>query len=148
VGGGVRSLQDIADELRKETGASRATVRGLRDVSTPASASRVELLAESLAEGVPSMHDGPQPGIVEAPTYVELNRTHALIIQDDCRVDEPRPPQSLISHYRVYAQMLAPVVRAGEMVGTISVHQQDRPRRWSADEIDALSRARAEVEAG
>jgi GAF domain-containing protein len=132
-------LQEIADVLRAATGASRTTVRG-RIGADP-----VALLAESLADGVESMRGGPQPGIVAAPTYVELVRTRALLVQNDCRTDGPRPPQSLIEHYRVYAQMLAPVFDDDEMIATISVHQQDAERSWTPVEIAALESVRERV---
>jgi GAF domain-containing protein len=135
-------LQAIADELRLVTAASRATVRGRRKENP------VALLAESLADDVPSMSDGPEPAtVVAAPTYVELARTRALVIQNDCRVEGPRPPASLIETYRVFAQMLAPICQGEEMVGTISVHQQDRPRVWSAADVASLEHAQRAVTA-
>lgn len=135
-------LQRLADRLRERTGASRTTVRG------PAGADPVALLAESLGPGVESMRDGQQPAvIVAAPTYVELARTRTILVQDDCRSDGPRPPRSLIERYRVYAQMLAPVLRDGAMIATISVHQQDTARHWTQDDVAALEQAAAEATA-
>ena len=133
-------LQSIADRLRTATAASRTTIRVVDESGQPA------LVAESLAEHVPSMHDGPQPAIVAAPTYTELERTRAILVQHDCRTEGPRPPASLIDHYRVYAQMLAPVFDGDDLIATISVHQQDAPRHWTETEIAALRTATAEVE--
>jgi GAF domain-containing protein len=95
------------------------------------------------------MHGGPaQPaGIVAAPTYVVLAQTKSVIVQDDCRTSGPRPPESLTCHFRVYAQMLAPVLHGNEVIGTVSVHQQDTPRHWSADDVAALKRAAVEAAA-
>jgi GAF domain-containing protein len=132
-------LQAVADRLRARTGASRTTVRVTDAAGQPV------LVAESLAAGVQSMHDGPAPEITAAPTYVELERTRAILVQPDCRVDGPRPPASLIEHYRVYAQMLAPVLAGEAMIGTISVHQQDRTREWNEADIAALASAQSEV---
>jgi GAF domain-containing protein len=135
-------LRRIVDRLRAETGASRTTVRG------PAGGDPVALLAESLADGVESMADGQQPrAIVAAPTYVVLSETKAILVQDDCVNEGPEPPRSLTERYRVRAQMLAPVLADGEMIGTISVHQQDTARHWTAADIAALERAQAEVTA-
>jgi GAF domain-containing protein len=135
-------LQGLLERLREKTGASRTTVRG-RAGDDP-----VALLAESLAPGVESMADGQQPAaIVAAPTYVVLSSTRAILVQDDCRDEGPRPPRSLIERYRVYAQMLAPVLSGDEMIGTISVHQQDTTRHWSKADIAALEEATAEVTA-
>jgi GAF domain-containing protein len=134
-------LQTIADHLRQQTSASRATVRVVDAEGQP------RLLAESLALGVPSMHDGPQPAVTAAPTYIALEQTREILVQGDCRIEGPRPPASLIEHYRVFAQMLAPVFDDATMVATISVHQQDAVRHWTADDIAALRAAQAAVTA-
>ena len=133
------TLQSIADRLRIATAASRTTIRVADADGNPA------LRAESLAEGVASMHDGPQPAIRAAPTYTELEATRTILVQHDCRIQGPRPPASLIERYRVYAQMLAPVFDGDDMIATISVHQQDTPRRWTEAEISALRAATVEV---
>ena len=133
------ALQQIADLLREQTTASRTTVRVADANGQP------RLVAESLGAEVPSMHDGPQPAITAAPTYTELERTRELLVQNDCRVDGPRPPASLIEHYRVYAQLLAPVFDGEPMIATISVHQQGEARAWSAADIAALRAAQAAV---
>jgi GAF domain-containing protein len=130
------------DRLRAETGASRTTVRG-RDGDDP-----VALLAESLAPGVESMADGQQPAaITAAPTYVVLRETKAILVQDDCVNQGPEPPRSMIERYRVRAQMVAPVLDGEELIGTISVHQQDATRHWAPGDIAALERVQAEVTA-
>lgn len=131
------------DQLLERTGASRTTVRA-RSGDDP-----VALLAESLAPGVPTMHGIPaEPAaIVAAPTYLVLAETKSILVQDDCRTQGPRPPESLTGHFRVRAQMLAPVLAGGEMIGTISVHQQDTPRHWTPADIAALEEVTAEVAA-
>ena len=136
------ALQRLADQLREQTGASRTTVRG-RAGDDP-----VALLAESLAPGVESMADGQQPrAITAAPTYTVLRETRTILVQDDCVNEGPEPPRSMIERYRVRAQLVAPVLDGGELVGTISVHQQDSTRHWAADEIAALERVQAAVTA-
>jgi GAF domain-containing protein len=135
-------LQRITERLLEQTGASRTTVRG-RAGDDP-----VALLAESLAPGVESMADGQQPAaIVAAPTYAVLSATREILVQDNCRDTAPEPPRSLIERYRVYAQMLAPVLDGGDMIATISVHQQDTTRHWTDEDIAALRRAQGEVTA-
>lgn len=133
-------LQTVCESLLAQTGASRATVR----LVGPAD-SGVTLVAEALSAGVASMRDGPQPGIIEAPTYVHLQRTRQLLVQNDLRTDPVGPPPSLIDHYRVWAQMLAPVLYGGRMVATISVHQQQATRDWSVSDRAALEGAQAKV---
>lgn len=136
-------LQFLTGRLLERTGASRTTVRA-RSGDDP-----VALLAESLAPGVPTMRSIPaEPAaIVAAPTYVVLAETKSILVQDDCRTQDPRPPESLTGHFRVYAQMLAPVLDGEEMIGTISVHQQDTPRHWTPADIAALESVAAEVTA-
>jgi maleate isomerase len=135
-------LQRLVDELRAETGASRTTVRGRRGDDP------VALLAESLAPGVESMADGQQPAaITAAPTYQVLSQTKAILVQDDCVHQGPEPPRSMIERYRVRAQLVAPVLDDGQLVGTISVHQQDTTRHWTPANVAALARVQAEVTA-
>lgn len=135
-------LQRLAEALRAETGASRTTVRGRRGDDP------VALLAESLAPGAESMADGQQPAaITAAPTYLVLSQTRAILVQDDCVNQGPRPPRSMIERYRVRAQMVAPVLDDGQLAGTISVHQQDSVRHWTPADIAALERVQAEVTA-
>jgi GAF domain-containing protein len=145
VNGGLQldELQTVVEQLREETRASRTTIRVADATGHPV------LVAESLADGVASMHVDAPPGgaIAAAPTYLELRRTGELLVQDDCLTDPIRPPASLIEQFRVYAQMLAPVIVGDVMIATISVHQQDAARLWAAEEIAALTRARERITA-
>lgn len=131
----------LTERLRQATQSSRTTVR-LVDADGD-----LVLAAESLAPGVPSMATGPAVDPRLHETYVHLERTHELLIQEDCRVADVRPPPSLIEHYRVLAQMLAPVVLGEELRGTISVHLMDQTRTWSPESVAALDDARHQLEA-
>jgi GAF domain-containing protein len=133
-------LQTVCEALLAATRASRTTVR-LVDQTL----SGISLVAEALADGVTSMHDGPQPAVRKAPTYVYLEHTHQLLVQQDLRTDPVAPPPSLIDDYQVWAQMLAPVLHDGQMVATISVHQQQALRHWSTSDRAALEDAQANV---
>lgn len=129
----IAALQQVCVDLLAATGSSRTTVRLVeRDGS-------VRLVAEARAPGVASMAAGPQPSIVAAPTYQVLLRDRVPIYQSDTRTEPPAPPASLVQHYRVWAQMLAPVEVAGDIVATISVHQQERTRSWSRADRTALA---------
>lgn len=135
-------LVAIVEELRAATDSSRVTVRG--PVAGSGSGTTIALLAEDLAPGVASMVDGPQAGIAEAETYTYLRETHEVLIQPDCAVG-PRPPESLTGLFGVRAQMLGPLVVGGELVGTVSVHDQRGTRDWSDADAAALARAVARV---
>jgi GAF domain-containing protein len=138
-------LQRIADMLRVATDASRTTIRGpaQRDGDDT---DTTELLAESLAEGVVTMHSAPVSGaaIAEAGTYVYLLERLDVLVQPDCAVG-PRPPESLTGFFDVRAQMLGPLVERGRMIGTVSVHQQGATREWSGDDVAALRAAVQDV---
>ncbi len=136
----VPELQVLTDALLSATGASRTTVRLAVGDAPPTT-----LVAESLAAGVRSMRDGPQPSITDAPTYVYLREHRQILVQPDCVNDGPAPPASLIEDYGVRAQMLAPVLDGERLVGTISVHHQATTRDWTATEISALLQTQGAV---
>lgn len=137
--GPVAELQEMCFALLAATGASRTTVR-LIDPD-----GEIRLVAEARADGVESMADGPQANVRAAPTYIELEKHLRPIYQSDTRSEPPAPPPSLVEHYRVWAQMLAAVVVDGRMVATISVHQQDTARVWTASDRSALATAERRV---
>jgi maleate isomerase len=129
-------LQSIADELRLATGASRTTIRG----PMPGEETTIALLAESLADGIESMHGGPQAGIVEAETYTYLRETLEILVQPDC-ARGPKPPETLTDGYGIRAQLLGPLVVGATVIGTVSVHQKDSTRNWTSSDIEALKTA-------
>ena len=125
----------ILADLLAATGATRVTLR----LDTPGR--DFPAVAEALAPGAePIRHDESiaQRG---APTAQWLFREQRPLIQDDVLVDEPRPPQGLIDAYGVRAQMLSPLVREGQVLGWVSVHQAGAPRRWSEADVAALEEA-------
>jgi GAF domain-containing protein len=128
-------VQDCADLCRwllAATMASRTTIR------LAAPSGLLQLIAEATAPGVVSIRNGVQVDPTAFPTYRYLERTHALLIQSDTRSHPISPPPNLIDEFRVYAQMLAPVVSEGRLAGVISVHVQDLPRRFEREQIAAL----------
>jgi maleate isomerase len=136
----IAELRALTDALLAATGASRTTVRLAVGDAPP-----TLLVAESLAVGVRSMRDGPQPSIMAAPTYVHLQEHREILVQHDCITDGPAPPPSLIADYGVRAQMLAPILDGERLVGTVSVHHQCTTRAWTLEEIGALTQAQAAV---
>lgn len=131
-------LQALADVLRELTEASRVTFR--------LSGSGGLLLAtESLAKDIPSMTTGPREDPTIFPTYEFLERERDLLIQEDTRTHAVRPPDSLIHHYNVLAQMLAPIVVDGRVAGVVSVHQVGETRSWTASDVATLRTVQATV---
>lgn len=129
----------VLDELREQTWASRTTLRLAN------AGEAVRLVGESLADGVASMTDGPREDPTQYPTYQFLERERTLLIQGDTRTHQVRPPESLIDWFRVYAQMLAPIISSGGVVGVISVHLVDETRAWTEADVAALKVAQGIV---
>jgi GAF domain-containing protein len=126
-------------ELLHATGASRVTLR----VDTRGEGFPVR--AEALAPGVRSIRDASEIDLRRAKTFQFLERERRLLVQSDCLVAEPVVPPELIELYGVRAQMLAPLVRDGRLVGIVSVHHAGTPREWTDEEVAALEATAARV---
>jgi maleate isomerase len=134
---------EIVTELLRSTGASRTTFR----LDRPEWGAHVDdVFAEARAPGVASLVGKTSIRQREGATVKWLERERRLLIQQDCAGADPAPPRELLELYGVRAQMLAPVVQAGELVGWLSVHQNASSRRWTDGDIAALSRAAAAVQ--
>jgi GAF domain-containing protein len=140
-------LREIADELFAAVGPSRVTVRGAAPVKFAATSPEpdtTELLVEVLADGVPSMVGTPRDEIPHAPTYLWLREHRRPLVQPDTSRD-PLPPRMLTQALGVRAQLLGPIFRGADLIGTISVHQMGGPRQWSDTDVRALTDAVARV---
>jgi maleate isomerase len=123
--------------LLQATGASRVTLR----LDTPGEVYPV--VAEACAPGVRSIKGATEIDLRRAKTFQFLERERRVLVQADCLVDEPAVPPALIELYGVRAQMLAPLVSGGRLVGIVSVHHAGWPRKWTEAEIAALEAAAA-----
>jgi GAF domain-containing protein len=136
------ALQDVVDRLLADLDASRVTLR----LDTPGEIFPVRY--EATAPGIRSIVGDTSVGdLREAKTFQWVQREKRLLVQDDVVDADPPVPPALVDVYQCRAQMLAPVLRDGELHGIISVHYAPGPRAWTADEQATLERARAEVEA-
>lgn len=138
------ALQAIVEELLEATGASRVTIRlDAPDVVFP-------VVAEALAPGVRSIRGDDSIDLRRAATFRFLERELRQLVQSDCLAGEHPAPRELVELYGVRAQMLAPILRGGRLVGIVSVHDAARPREWGEGETaalnDAVERARVELE--
>ena len=127
-------------ELLDATNASRTTLR----LDTPGEVFPV--VAEALAPGARSIRGATEIDLRKARTFQFLARERRLLVQADCLVDEPVAPPELIELYGVRAQMLAPIVKDGELAGIISVHHAATPREWTEAEVAALEAAAERVQ--
>jgi maleate isomerase len=138
--------QTTLEELLRETRASRTTLR----LEQPGG--DFPVVAEALAAGTRSIRGEAGIAVRDSATFVYLDRERRPLIVDDCRTSDPPTPQQLMEFYGVRAEMVAPLVEDGRIVGIVSVHLAGETRDWSAAEIRALERAaeriRAERRAG
>jgi len=129
--------------------------RVLRDLLTGTAASRVTLrldvagmnfpvVAEAV-DGVAPLSGAHSLDQRNLATVQYLFRTHDVLVQDDCRVAEPPPPAALVDVYGVRAQMLAPLLHRGTVLGWISVHDCTGTRSWSEADVSSLRTAVREI---
>jgi GAF domain-containing protein len=138
----VATLEDVLDELLAATGASRVTLR--RDVP---GAQPLPVVAESLAPGAGSLRDERSVHLPSQPVVLEVQRGRQ-VVQDDCATasDDPAFQAMLATFGGLAAQIVTPVLRDGRVAAILSLHQLGAPRRWTADEVAAASRAAARIE--
>ena len=134
-------IEPILEELLAGTGASRVTLRQDMpgDYAFP-------VTHEALAPGVPSLREERSVDLRTQPVVLEL-RQGRQVVQDDCRraFDDPAYQRMLETYGGLAAQIVTPVFRAGKLAAIVSLHQLGSPRRWTAEEIAAATRAAASV---
>jgi GAF domain-containing protein len=126
------ACQAAVERLLAETGASRVTLR-LEDAD-----GRFPVVAEACGAGVPSLRAETVIDLRAAPTFIALERDREILVQEDLERADPAPPAALVQRYGARAQMLAPLVDGGRLVGIVSVHESTGPRRWSSHDVAAL----------
>jgi maleate isomerase len=133
------AFQAILEELLRKTGASRTTLRLDRpDADFP-------VVAEALGPGTRSIRGEARIAVRDSGTFRFFERERRPLIVNDCRASDPPTPEALMEFYGVRAEMLAPLVEAGAIVGIVSVHYAPGPRQWTALEIGALDDARQSI---
>ncbi len=134
-------FRKLVDGLLRLTAATRVTVR-LEDET-----GGFPVVAEALAQGARSIAGDSSIDLRAAPTFQYLERELRPLIQDDILDSDTAPPPELIARYGARAQMIAPVVCDGRMVGFVSVHYAEEPRHWTPEEIGAIESAATRVAA-
>jgi GAF domain-containing protein len=123
----------LMEELRDRTGASRTTLRIDDEPGV-----EFPVKAEALAPGINSIAGDNTIAIRASATFKWVDEERRILVQEDLLAADPAPAPELIERYGGRAQMLAPVQRAGELVGLVSVHYAPGPRRWSDEEVRVL----------
>ena len=126
-------FQALMDELRDRTEASRTTLRIDDEPGV-----EFPVKAEALAPGINSIAGDNTIAIRASATFKWVDKERRILVQEDLLAADPAPAPELIERYGGRAQMLAPVQRAGELVGLVSVHYAPGPRRWSDEEVGVL----------
>ena len=134
-------FQALMEELLERTGASRTT---LRIDDEPGIEFPVK--AEALVPGIDSVAGDPTLRVRASATFQWVDRERRVLVQEDILEADPAPAPQLVAQYGARAQMLAPLQRAGEVVGLVSVHYAPGPRRWTDEEIAAVEDVVARVE--
>src|SRR5882757_1522899 len=133
-------FQRAIGALLEAAGADRTTLR----IDVPGRGLQVDLAAaECLRPGVPAIRHDASLDQRNLNTVRWLEKHRSTLVQPHFRAD-PSPPAALISVYGVNAQMLGPVVRAGELIGWISAHSLTE-RRWTEADQRAMAQALAQV---
>jgi GAF domain-containing protein len=102
-------------------------------------------VAEALAPGVPSIAGDLSFGIRGSGTVDHLERTPEILLQRDLLGVQPAPAADLVERYGARAQMLAPLVQDGRLVGIVSVHHSGTPRDWTPAEVASLETAVGQI---
>ena len=135
-------LEDVLRDLLETTGASRVTLR--RDVPGE---QRFPVVEEVLAPGVGSIRDETTVHLPTQPVVLEVQRGVQVVQDDSARAyDDPAFLRMLEAYGGLAAQIVTPVLREGRLEAILSLHQLGAPRRWTADEVAAASRAAARIE--
>jgi GAF domain-containing protein len=131
-------IDTILDELRTATAAGRVTLR--QDVPGDV----FPVTHEVLGDGARPIKGVATPDMARQPVVLEVQQGKQ-VVQDDCRAasSEPHFRTMLELYGGLRAQIVTPVVRERRVVAIVSVHQLERTRHWTDDEIAA---ARSAVE--
>jgi maleate isomerase len=103
------------------------------------------VVAESLGEGVRSIAGDTSIDLRASATFKYLDSEQQNLIQEDVSAGDFPAPAELIEFYGVKAQMLAPLVRDGQLIGIISVHYAPATREWTDEDVAALDDAARRV---
>jgi GAF domain-containing protein len=135
-------IDTILADLRAETGANRVTLR--QDVPGDV----FPVTHEALGDGALSIKGVTTPDMARQPVVLQVQQGKQ-VVQDDCRAasHEPHFRTMLELYGGLRAQIVTPVVREGRVVAIVSVHQLERTRDWTDEEIAAASTAVERIEA-
>jgi GAF domain-containing protein len=135
-------IDAILEELRAKTGAGRVTLR--QDVPGDV----FPVTHEALGDGALPIRGVATPDMARQPVVLQVQQGKQ-VVQDDCRAasDEPHFRTMIELYGGLRAQIVTPIVRDGQVVAIVSVHQLERMRHWTNEEIGAARNAVERIEA-
>ena len=135
------ALNDVLDALRTDVGAGRTTVR-LDDCGLGFHVDTVA--AETLSDGVHSIRTQNTLDQKNAAAVKWLEKNRRTFVMDDCMNPwdpEVAPEKEVIEIYGIQSEMVAQVIKDGDLVGWVSVHYTQGARAWTPDEIARIEAA-------
>ncbi len=69
-----------------------------------------------------------------------LEKHRRVFVENDCLNADPEvaPGREVLEIYGLRSEMVVPLIRDGELMGCVSVHDTKGPRVWKDDEIAAI----------
>lgn len=123
-------IDDVLRGLLEQTGASRVTLRQNLpgDYAFP-------VTHEALAPGVGSLREERTVDLRNQPVAIEVGAGRQ-VVQPDCATayDDPAFHRMRETYGGLAAQIVTPVLREGDVVGIVSLHQLGSPRDWTDEE--------------
>ena len=137
----VDALTGLLDALRTDTDAGRTTVR-IDDSRIGLHCDTVS--AESLSEGVHSILtlNTLDQRNAAAVKWLDKNR-RTFVMNDTLDPWDPEvaPEREVVEAYGIRSEMVAPVIKDGDVVAWVSVHYTRGPRVWTDAEIARIEAA-------
>ena len=137
----VDALHKVLDALRRDINSGRTTVR-LDDCGLGFHVDTVA--AESLSDGVHSIRTQNSLDQKNAAAVKWLEKNRRPFVMNDCLNPwdpEVAPEKEVIETYGIRSEMVAPVIKDGDLVGWVSCHYTKGAREWNDDEVARIDTA-------
>ncbi|PSB47728.1 chemotaxis protein [Cyanosarcina cf. burmensis CCALA 770] len=138
---GVQEIMATAvQELRQALNSDRVVIYSFNDQW------KGRVIAESVGEGFPKALGADIDDPCFAKGYVERYRQGRVQATEniydagltDCHIAQ-------LQQFAVKANLVAPVIRSGELLGLLIAHQCDAPRKWQQEEIAMFSQVATQI---
>jgi methyl-accepting chemotaxis protein PixJ len=138
---GVQEIMETAvQELRQALNSDRVIIYSFNDQW------KGRVVVESVGEGFPKALGADIDDPCFAKGYVERYRQGRVQATEniydagltDCHIAQ-------LQQFAVKANLVAPVIRSGELLGLLIAHQCDAPRKWQQEEIAMFSQVATQV---